>query len=25
VAVVDEKVYGKTRPEPFVRQLKKLE
>jgi NADH:ubiquinone oxidoreductase subunit E len=25
VAVVDEKVYGQTRPEPFVRQLKKLE
>lgn len=25
VAVVDDKVYGQTRPEPFVRQLKKLE
>lgn len=25
VAVVDGKVYGQTRPEPFVRQLKKLE
>jgi len=25
VAVVDDKVYGQTKPEPFVRQLKKLE
>lgn len=25
VAVVDEKVYGQTKPEPFVRVLKKLE
>lgn len=25
VAVIDEKVYGQTKPEPFVRQLKKLE
>jgi NADH:ubiquinone oxidoreductase subunit E len=25
VAVVDEMVFGKTKPEPFVRQLKKLE
>jgi NADH:ubiquinone oxidoreductase subunit E len=24
VAVVDEKVFGQTKPEPFVRQLKKL-
>jgi len=25
VAVVDDKVFGQTKPEPFVRQLKKLE
>jgi NADH-quinone oxidoreductase subunit E len=25
VAVVDEKVFGQTKPEPFVRQLKKLD